>query len=142
MPITSVISGTGVGTGVGVAGIAITVFVINFYDLGDNNVYVIAGTSSVLMSLRAFFFIPIYSAHLLKQKLTSFFPSMLRGWLTFFVLVAIFSVIRNVIALNSWLVFAGVCLLAAIIGYAVSIPIMFSFSEIKTLKSKFLKKLK
>ncbi len=131
-----------VALGVGVAGIAITVFVINFYDLGDNNVYVIAGTSSVLMSLRAFFFIPIYSAHLLKQKLTSFFPSMLRGWLTFFVLVAIFSVIRNVIALNSWLVFAGVCLLAAIIGYAVSIPIMFSFSEIKTLKSKFLKKLK
>lgn len=131
-----------VALGVGVVSIAITVFVINFYDLGDNNVYVIAGTSSVLMSLRAFFFIPIYSAHLLKQKLTSFFPSMLRGWLTFFVLVAIFSVIRNVIALDSWLVFAGVCLLAAVVGYAISVPIMFSFSEIKELKNKVLKKLK
>ncbi|MEE0060689.1 MAG: oligosaccharide flippase family protein [Acutalibacteraceae bacterium] len=131
-----------VALGVGVVSIAITVFVINVYDLGDNNVYVIAGTSSVLMSLRAFFFIPIYSAHLLKQKLTSFFPSMLRGWLAFFVLVAIFTAIRNLIALDTWLVFAAACLVAAIVGYAISIPIMFSFSEIKELKNKFLKKLK
>lgn len=131
-----------VALGVGVVSIAITVFVINVYDLGDNNVYVIAGTSSVLMSLRAFFFIPIYSAHLLKQKLTSFFPSMLRGWLAFFVLVVIFTAIRNLIALDTWLVFAAACLVAAIVGYAISIPIMFSFSEIKELKNKFLKKLK
>ena len=131
-----------VSLGVGLLSIAITLLIINFGNLGDNNVYVIAGTSSVLMSLRAFFFIPIYSAHLLKQKLTTFFPSMLRGWLTFFVLVAFFSVVRSFFAINSWLLFAAVCIVAGIVGYVVSIPIMFSRDEMKMLKGKILKKAK
>ncbi len=131
-----------VSLGVGVVSIIIVLITVNFFDLGDNNVYVIAGTSAVLMSLRAFFFIPIYSAHLLKQKKTTFFPSMLRGWLAFFVIVTGFSIIRNIIDLNNWGIFVAVCFVAAIVGYAVSVPIMFSPSEIKMLKNKILKKIK
>lgn len=129
-----------VSLGVGVLSIIITLLVINFGNLGDNNVYIIAGTSSVLMSLRAFFFIPIYSAYLLKQKWTTFFPSMLRGWLTFFVLILIFTATKSIFAINSWITFIAVCLVAGIIGYIISIPIMFSLNEFKMLKSKILKK--
>lgn len=131
-----------VALGVGVLGIVITLLAINFGDLGDNNVYVIAGTSSILMSLRAFFFIPIYSAHLLKQKWTTFFPSMLRGWMTFFVLVIMFTIAKNLVAIDGWFVFAAVCAVTGTIGYVISIPIMFSPKEMKMLKSKVLKKTK
>ena len=86
-----------VALGVGVAGILITVLVLYFGNLGDNGVFVVAGTSSILMSLRAFFFIPIYSAYLLKQKWTTFFPSMIRGWIAFFVLLGIFLFVKSLI---------------------------------------------
>ena len=131
-----------VALGVGVAGIVITVLVLTFGNLGDNGVFVVAGTSSILMSLRAFFFIPLYSAYLLKQKWTTFFPSMIRGWIAFFVLLGIFTFVNSLVAINSWLIFVLVCLCVAIVGYLISIPILFSFGEMKMFKSKLLSKLK
>lgn len=131
-----------VALGVGVLSIAITASVLTFGNLGDNGVFVVAGTSSLLMSLRAFFFIPIYSAYLLKQKWTTFFPSMIRGWIAFFVLLGIFTFVNSLVAINSWLIFVLVCLCVAIVGYLISIPILFSFGEMKMFKSKLLSKLK
>lgn len=126
--------------GVGLLSIVITLAIINFGDLGDNNIFVIAGTSSILMSLRAFFFIPLYSAHLLKQKWTTFFPSMVRGWLAFFVLVVIFSVVRNFVAINSWGVFLVVCGISGIMGYGISTPVFFKREELGLIKNKIFKK--
>lgn len=131
-----------VALGVGVLGVVITVLVLAFGNLGDYGVFVVAGTSSILMSLRAFFFIPIYSAYLLKQKWTTFFPSMIRGWITFFVLFGIFTLIGSIVTINSWFIFAVVCLIAGILGYVISIPILFSREEMKMFKAKLLNKLK
>ncbi len=128
-----------VSLSVGIASILINVLVLNFGNLGDNGIFVIATTSSVFMSLRALFFIPLYSSYILKQKWTSFYPSIIRGWISFIALVLIFIFIKSFFAVNGWLMFAVLCLAAAVVGYAVSLPIMFSFSEIKNLKDKFLK---
>ena len=130
-----------VALGVGVLGIVITVSVLYFGNLGDNGVYVVAGTSSILMSLRAFFFVPVYSAKITGQKWTTFFPSMLRGWVTFFILLVIFSVFRSFVTINSWVIFLVVCGISSIIGYGISLFTMFNFGEINILKNKLLKKL-
>lgn len=131
-----------VSLGVGILGIIITLSVVTFGDLGDNNIYVIAGTSSILMSLRAFFFIPLYSAHLLKQKWTTFFPPMIRGWLSFFVLAIMFTIAKSFVVIDGWFVFAALCAVTGLAGYVISVPVMFSPKEMKMLKNKILKKSK
>lgn len=131
-----------VALGVGVLSIIITLSVLHFGNLGDNGVFVIAGVSSVLMSLRAFFFIPIYSAYMLKQKWTTFFPSMLRGWFTFFVLGIVFFIIKNIFIINNWLMFVIVCMIAAAVGYTMSLPLLFNKGELGKLKNTVMKKLK
>lgn len=125
---------------VGVTSILINVLVLNFGNLGDNGIFVIASTSSVLMSLRALFFVPLYSAYILKQKWTTFYSSIVRGWISFFALFIVFTLIKSFFVINSWLMLVVVCLIAAVVGYVVSLPIMFSLGEIKNLKGKILKK--
>ena len=126
---------------VGVVSTGSVLLILNFFDTGSFGVYLIAGISSLLMSLRAILFIPIYSAHLLKQKKTTFYPPIIRGWAAFFVLIVIFSIANAVFTLNSWLSFIIVCGICGVLGYVIIIPIMFNKSEIKQLTSKIKKKL-
>ena len=131
-----------VSLGVGVLSTVIVLAVLFFGNIGAFGVYVIAGVSSVLMSLRALIFIPLYSAHLLKQKWYVFYPSIIRGWLAFFANLIVFVIVNSFVTINSWLVFCCICLIVGIAGYAFSIPIMFSKSEITQLKNKLMKKIK
>ncbi len=131
-----------VSLGVGVLSTVIVLAVLFFGNIGAFGVYVIAGVSSVLMSLRALIFIPLYSAHLLKQKWYVFYPSIIRGWLAFFANLIVFIIVNSFVTINSWLVFCCICLIVGIAGYAFSIPIMFSKSEITQLKNKLMKKIK
>ena len=126
---------------VGVVSTGSVLLILNFTDTGSFGVYLIAGISSLLMSLRAILFIPIYSAHLLKQKKTTFYPPIIRGWIAFFVLIVIFSIANAVFTVNSWLSFILVCGICGVLGYVIIIPIMFNKSEIKQLTSKIKKKL-
>lgn len=131
-----------VSLGVGVLSTVIVLAVLFFGNIGAFGVYVIAGVSSILMSLRALVFIPLYSAHLLKQKWYVFYPPIIRGWLTFFANLIVFIIVNSFVTINSWLVFCCICLIVGIAGYAFSVPIMFSKSEITLLKNKLVKKIK
>ncbi len=127
---------------VGALSTGFVLIILNFFNLGDNGVYIIAGISSLLMSLRSILFIPIYSSHLLGQKKTVFYPPIFRGWLSFFVLVALFYIVGLFINLNSWLILVAVCGLCGIFGYIIILPLLFNKSEINLLKNKIIKKLK
>lgn len=127
---------------VGVLSTGSVLLILNYFNLGDNGVYVIAGISSLLMSLRAILFIPIYSSHLLKQKKTVFYPPIIRGWLTFFVLMLLFIGAGTLFEINSWLSLIVICGLCAVIGYIISLPLLFNRSELSKLKGKLMKKLK
>lgn len=54
---------------VGIVSVIVAIAACNLTDYG---VYFVAGTSSVLMGLRALIFTPAYSAYILKQKLSIF----------------------------------------------------------------------
>ena len=128
----------------GILNVGIVLSLIYFSALGDTViVYAIAGVSSALISMKAIFFVPIYAAHILKIKLTTYYRSIARGWLCFAVVIALFIFINSIISINSWLSFIAVCLVSGIIGYALSLPLIFSRSEIKRLfgavKRKFSK---
>lgn len=131
-----------VSLGIGIVSTVTVLLVVNFTSLNDTvKSFVIAGVSSILMSLRALIFVPIYSAHLLKQKKTTFYPTIIRGLITFFVLFIFFTIVRSFITLNSWFMFIAVCLAAGIVGYIFSVFILFNKTELTKLKSIIFKKL-
>lgn len=127
---------------VGIVSTVSVLIILNFTDIGEFGVYIIAGISSALMSLRAIVFIPIYSAWLLKQKKTTFYPTIFRGWLAFAVVFAIFLLIHSFVSINSWLSLILICVPLGLAAYAVCMPILFSKQELGTLKVKVMKKIK
>lgn len=130
-----------VALGVGIVSTVAVLLIVNNFNFGDEiNAYIIAGTSSLIMSLRAIIFIPLYSAYLLKQKPTTFYPTIFRGWLTFAVVTALFIAIHQFVVINSWLTFLAICAIVGIMGYIVSIPLLFNKSELKKFTNKLLKK--
>lgn len=127
--------------GIGLFSTMTVLVIVWFFNVGDNAIYVIAGVSSLLMSLRAIIFIPIYSAWLLKQKKTIFYPSILRGWLAFAVCTALFYVVSLFVSIHSWASLILLCVPLGIIGYIICIPLLFNKNETSKLTSKIKSKL-
>lgn len=131
-----------VNFGIGIISTVIVLLVLNFGNLGDNGVYVIAGVSSVLMSLRALFYMPVYTAHILGKKWTTFYGSLIRACISFAAVFVLFLIVELFVVINSWLSFILVCLIVGIIGYIICVPIMFSRSECGKFKNLIKKKLR
>lgn len=128
-----------VSLGIGLSTVLIVMLLINFTPLG---VYAVAGVSSVLISIKATTFIPLYSAHILKVKKSTFFPAIIRGWLCFLVIFGLFYLVNLFTPTMGWMGFAAVCLCCAVVGYAVSFPLILSVKEMKQLRARALKKFK
>ena len=124
---------------IGLVSVGIVLIFVNTTDIG---VYAIAGVSSILMALRSIFFVPMYAAHLLKRKLTTFYPSIIRGWINFALLFVIFAFINSLFTLDSWVKLVAVCAAAAVIGYIISAVVLFKKSELKKILNKVTGKFK
>ena len=131
-----------VNLGIGIVSTVSVILVLNFGNLGNNGVYVIAGVSSLLMSIRAITFMPVYSAYILKRKWTTFYGPIVRGWLCFAVVFAAFILSAMLININSWVKLIAVCAVVGGLCYVISIPVLFSRSEFKRLSAKLVKKFK
>ena len=131
-----------VNLGIGVVSTATVLLVLRFGNLGDSGVYVIAGVSSLLMSLRAILFMPMYSAKILGRKLTTFYPPILRGWLCFAVVFGAFFAAERLITIDSWVKLLIACLVLGVLGYALSVPLMLSRKEMKAVINKVKNKVK
>lgn len=128
-----------ISLGSGVATIFIVLLLIKFTPLG---VYAIAGVSSVFISLKAIIFVPLYAAHILKIKLTTYYKSIFRGWLCFAVIITIFLFVNNYVHTGGWLSFITFCVVCGIVGYAISLPLIFSKKELALIGTKIKKKFK
>lgn len=131
-----------VNFGIGIMSTAIVLGCLYFLNLGSDGVYLIAGVSSLLMSLRALVFMPVYSAKILKQKWHTFYSCILRGILTFLAVGGLFWFIKQFFPLNNWGSFVLTCLFSGIAGYILSIPLMFNKNELIKLKYALKKKIK
>ena len=132
-----------VALGVGIVSTLSVILIVNFTDFSPTyKAFFIAGISSLLMSLRSLIFVPIYSAYLLKQKKTVFYPAIIRSWICFVVIAVVFFVIKSFFPMNTWIKLIIGCLASGVLGYALSIFLMFSRKELKNLKGKVLKKIK
>lgn len=121
---------------VGIVSVIVAIAACNLTDYG---VYFVAGTSSVLMGLRALIFTPAYSAYILKQKLSIFFPTVIRDCVGFIIILVLFSIISNFITVTGWSSFIFICAICGILAYALSLPLLFNKAELCKLKNKLTK---
>ena len=118
--------------GIGLFSIAVVLVCLQLFALDEAMAaYLIAGVSSCLMSVRALVFIPVYAAHLLKQRWTTFYPMLLRSLMTFAVLTLLFMLMRSLFVIRTWLMLATACFIAAAAGYALSLLLLFGPKEIR-----------
>ena len=129
-----------VALAVGAFSTVLVLLLLNITDAKTYGVYFVAGISSILTSLRVLIFTPLYASHMLKQKKSTFYPPIIRGWISFFVLLAVYFFVQSVFVINSWLSLAVVCGISGVLGYLIILPVMFSKSEMKKLTSKITKK--
>ena len=125
---------------IGAGSVVVVLLTLNFGNLGDAGVYVIAGVSSVLLSIRSITFVPLYSAHILGKKKSTFMMPVLRGVATFIILSVLFALARPILVLNSWTGFLISCVIIGVLGYIITLPLLFNKRELKKLTSKFIKK--
>ena len=57
-------------------------------------------------------------------------------------MLVLFLIVNNIFALNSWISLLAVCIGVGIIGYIISLPLLFKKDELLKLKNKVTTKLK
>lgn len=134
-----------VNIGIGIASVMIVIAVLIFGGLEEKGVYIIAGVSSVLMSMRTLGFVPVYSAKLLGEKWTVFYPEIIRGMICFTLTCGVFfagkNLVRDYFGNSGWMSFVLFCGVMGIIGYALSLFVLFGIKDVKKLAYKVLKKI-
>lgn len=132
-----------INIGIGVTSTIIVLLTVTFFDLGYNNIYVIAGVSAILMSIRALTFVPIYSAKIIGEKWNVFLPTVLRGIISFVVTGVLFYFVGNAVLPlfgdNGWISFLAFCFVMGFAGYAINLFLLFGKNEIKALVRKLKK---
>lgn len=130
-----VILGTGVAT-------TFTVFVLlNTTDLG---VYAIAGVSSFYALLRNFIFTPLYGAHCLGIKKSTFYHEIFTGLLCFAVNSIVCFGVSAVVSSKTWIGFLVACCISGIVCVGINIMVVLTKSDrqqmLTAIKSKLNKK--
>lgn len=128
-----------VTVGVGIFN-CLTVFVLLKLNIVSDGLYVIAGVSVITAIIRNLTFTPIYSAHCLGVKKTTFYFPIFQTLINSVIMFIIFAIINKIFTINSWLSLIGVAIIAAVFGLLVSFCIMFNKDEkskiINIIKSK------
>ena len=123
-----------VNMGFGVVSILLVLILLQTTNLW---IYVVVGVSGVMLILRVLFFVPVYAAHNLKEKLTVFYPPLLRAILGCGVIVILFYTARNFLfQISSWgsLIIAACCCGAA--GYALNFFLLLGRADRKRIYRK------
>lgn len=105
-------------------------------------IYAVAGVSSIILLLRVIIFVPIYAAHNLKIKWTTFYPILIKSTICFGVLAVFYYIIKCTMNINSWGNLILVAGIAGIMGYILNIYTVFNRNERNRIMSLVIKKIK
>ena len=125
----------------GLLSISTVLILLNVTNIG---VYVVNFVSTVFSMLRLFFFVPMYSAHNLKLKLTTFYPTILRGLGAFAIVEILFILVHNQINvyIDSWFTLVVAAIICGVPGYLLVYLILFNKEEKKKVWDMVMRKLK
>lgn len=116
--------------------IATTVLLLEITPYG---LYVIAGTSTVVLGLTHAIIVPAMAARMLREKISVFWKVELKSWIVLLVFSALLFVLRFSMSLNSLNDLLIACIVIALIGYSISFFLFFSKMERKRLGASIIK---
>ena len=108
-------------------------------DIEHIELFIIAGVSTILGIIRALTFTPMYAAHCLGLKHSTFYKTILKAILSFVIAYIVESVVYHIIPTNSWVMLIVSGGTATVLGGVCNIFIILNKNERKMLKSKFLR---
>ena len=115
-----------VSFGIGVLNVILVPILIQYTSLG---LIAIKTVSSVLLTARVLFFVPLYAAYSLNMKWYTFYPPLLRGSISCAVLFLLFSFVNANVQIGSWAMLFVICLLCGVFGYVANYFILLSKEE-------------
>ncbi len=115
-----------VSFGIGLANVILVPILIQYTSLG---LIAIKTVSSILLTLRALLFVPLYAAHSLDMKPSTFYPPLARGVVSASILIVVYGIINNFFAIDSWIKLGVIYLLCGIFGYVVNYFVILSNDE-------------
>lgn len=125
----------------GFVSIAVTLLLVKFTDW---DLYVIAGTSSVVTIIRSLVFLIPVSSHFLGLKWHTFYPQVLQSVLACGVIIGIGWLVRLFLPINGWISFFLACGITGILGLCANMVIVLNKEDrkylITLLKHKIFKK--
>jgi len=127
-----------VNLGIGILNVVGTIFLLKTTNLG---VYAIQIVSSTLLCSRVFFFAPLYAAHILKLKWTTFYPQLFKGVFVSSIILVIYYLIARTVNIDNWIKLIIVMICGGIIGYTINFILIFNNDERKKMIRIVLRKL-
>ena len=107
------------------------VFILLKLNIFKNPIIVVALVSVVTGVIKNLTFIPMYSAKCIGAKITAFYEPIIKSLVSSGIMAAIFLVVGKLILIDSWLKLILVAVICGVIGFVISIVIMFNKTELK-----------
>lgn len=123
----------------GVSSLLITWLMIMFTDY---DIYAVAGVSSIVTICKNVFFVTPATAVLLGYKWNQFYPQLGITMLCSSMIIVIGIMVRQFIAIHSWLTFFLACSIVGTVGLGVNVMIVLNKEERAYLHSKVIRKLR
>ena len=111
---------------IGIVNFICVIILLNTTNLGILGIKLV---SSVLLMFRVLFFTPMYAAHNLGVKLTTFYPIIVKGTITNAVTIIIFVGYIFVVDVSSWISLALSAAICGFIGYGINYIFLLDKSE-------------
>lgn len=105
-------------------------------------IYAVAGVSTLIGIIFNFIFVPIYAAHCLKIKLSTFYPIIFTYILTTLIISIIYYIIKPFIYINNWFKLILIGIVGVIIGIAINYIILLKKEQRKEIIEIMKNKLK
>lgn len=90
---------------------------------------IISSTSTLIGLFRVLLFLPMYTAHILEEKVTYFYPLVLKNTLGFIIALIIGLILNSLVKINNWLIFVLMCGILMIISFFTTYFINFNQEE-------------
>lgn len=107
----------------------VMVFLLAVDDRSQFGPYIIVGTSTFLGIIKNMTFTPMYAAHCLEIKKSSFYPTIIRYILVSVGMIGVFALFHSLITTSSWLILFADIFLCGITGSVLNFLFLFGKKE-------------
>lgn len=110
----------------------VSVFIgLHFANTEEIKLFIIAGMSTLISTIRVLTFLPIYGAQCLNYKWTTFYPIIIKNVVSIFILTIFSFLLKQVILVNSWISLIGAILILVLLSIFINAFVLLNKRELR-----------